>query len=79
MSNWLDFKNQNPDMEDFFHSKFNSEQEFKEQLIKYEETYYQKLFIRGSYLIKNNDELLEQFKYSQLTLYCKHGGKYFEI
>ena len=75
MSSWLDFKLKNPDMDDFFLSKFESEQHFRKELEKYESTYFQKLYHRGSYLIKNNDELLNQFKYSQLTLYCKHGGK----
>jgi hypothetical protein len=75
MTSWLDFKLTHPEMEDFFLSKFESETHFKNQLDKYESSFFQKLFHRGSYLIKNNDQLLQQFKYSELRLFCKHGDK----
>ena len=73
MTNWLEFKMQNPYKEDFFLTKFNSEVEFRIELNKYETNYYQKFYHRGSYLIKNNDQLLKQFKYSEINFYCKNG------
>ena len=75
MTNWVDFKIQNPDMEDFFLTKFNSEEQFNSELNNFEAKYFQKLYHRSSILIKNNDQLLQKFKYSELLLLCKHGDK----
>ena len=75
MTNWVDFKIQNPDMEDFFLRKFNSEEQFTNELNNYQANYFQKLYHRSSVLFKNNDQLLQKFKYTDLTLLCKHGDK----
>jgi len=71
---WQEFKNQNPTMFDFFNMKFGSLKEFTEQLEIYCNTFFQLLNTENSYLIKNNDQLFQRFKYDRLRLKCVHGG-----
>ena len=61
-------------MFDFFEMKFNSFKEFSEHLNEYCNTYFQLINTENSYLIKNNPQLLEKFKYERLRLKCVHGG-----
>ena len=67
MTDWVDFKNQNPDIEDFFLTKFNSEEQFTSELN--ESKYFQKLYHRSSILIKNNDQLLQKCPFSAKLKY----------
>lgn len=75
MSNWVDFQHEHPDMEDFFLSTFTSLNDFNTKFKDYQDKYFQLLNIRGSHLIKNNEELQAVFYYNDATIVCKHGVK----
>jgi len=71
---WIEFKDQHPNMFNFFNMKFQSYDDYTQQLEKYCNTYFQLLNKESSNLIKNNEALLERFKYDRLRLKCVHRG-----
>ena len=76
MSSWSLFLEKNPEQKDFFERTFNSYQDFKDELLKWQNKYLQLLIIRTSETLLDSDPLQSNYVYRRIRFYCKHSINY---
>ena len=73
---WLKFKEDNPEMEQFFKAEFKNIDEFEQAYLEWQDKYCQLLKKGVSTPVPNLGTLSKDFKYQRCQLLCTHSGKF---